>query len=221
MKRILTIAIVLFAFSLGFAQNEQSPIVEKEISYKNWTLKSVRTGEDITLRDLSVGKKLVIVVYYAPWCMNWRHDAPFLQRFYDKYKANGLQIVGVGEYDPLSSMKNNLEYLKVTFPVVYESESRGDRLKNQHYEYRHATGDNRSWGSPWYILLEPAAFEKKGDTLVKRSNIINGEMIEIEGEKFIREKLGLPAIDAKPTTSRAAKIEVCDPDKKSATLVKP
>ena len=46
-------------------------------------------------------------------------------------------------------------------------------------------------------------------------------MIEIEGEKFIREKLGLPAIDAKPTTSRAAKIEVCDPDKKSATLVKP
>lgn len=221
MKSLFAIAVIMFAYSAGFAQNEQSPIVEKDITYKNWTLKSIRTGEDVTLRDLTHGKKLVIVVYYAPWCMNWRHDAPFLQRFYDKYKANGLEIVAVGEYDPLSSMKNNLEYLKLTFPAVYESENRTDRLKTQHYEYRRATGDMRNWGSPWYILLEPAAFEKKGDTLVKRSNVINGEMIETEGEKFIREKLGLPPVDAKPIISKSDKIEPCDPDKRSATLVKP
>ncbi|MBX7053948.1 MAG: redoxin domain-containing protein, partial [Pyrinomonadaceae bacterium] len=190
MKSLFAIAVILFAFTAGLAQNEQSPIVEKDITYKDWTLKSIRTGEDVTLRDLSRGKKLVIVVYYAPWCMNWRHDAPFLQRFYDKYKANGLEIVAVGEYDPLSSMKNNLEYLKLTFPAVYESENRTDKQKTQHYEYRRSTGDMRNWGSPWYILLEPAAFEKKGNTLVKRSNVINGEMIETEGEKFIREKLG-------------------------------
>ncbi len=221
MKSLFAIAVILFAFTAGLAQNEQSPIVEKDITYKDWTLKSIRTGEDVTLRDLSRGKKLVIVVYYAPWCMNWRHDAPFLQRFYDKYKANGLEIVAVGEYDPLSSMKNNLEYLKLTFPAVYESENRTDKQKTQHYEYRRSTGDMRNWGSPWYILLEPAAFEKKGNTLVKRSNVINGEMIETEGEKFIREKLGLPAVEAKTTVSKSDAIEVCDPIKKTATLVKP
>ncbi len=221
MKSLFAIAVIMFAYSAGFAQNEQSPIVEKDITYKNWTLKSIRTGEDVTLRDLTHGKKLVIVVYYAPWCMNWRHDAPFLQRFYDKYKANGLEIVAVGEYDPLSSMKNNLEYLKLTFPAVYESENRTDKQKTQHYEYRRSTGDMRNWGSPWYILLEPAAFEKKGDTLVKRSHVINGEMIETEGEKFIRQRLGLPADDTKADISKSGKIEVCDPDKKSATLVKP
>ncbi len=220
-KSLFAITIVLFAFTMGFAQNEQSPIVDKEISYKNWTYKDVRTDAEVNLRDLTKGKKLVVVVYFAPWCHNWQHDAPFLQKFYDKYKAAGLEIVGVGEYDPVASMKGNLGTLKITFPVVSESTDQGDREKTKHFDYRKSTTDDRKWGSPWYILLEPASFEKKGDTLVKRSNVINGEMVEAEGEKFIREKLGLPAVDSKTATAKSGKIEVCDPDKPAAPLKKP
>ena len=208
MKSLFAIAIFLGAFTLGFAQNEQSPIVEKEISYKNWTYKDVRTNSEVSLRDLMKGKKLVVIVYFAPWCGNWRHDAPFLQKFYDKYKASGLEIVGVGEYDPVTSMKNNLDSMKITFPVVAESSDRADKQKTPHYDYRKSTGDNRNWGSPWYIFLEPAKFEKKGDTLVKKTHVINGEMIEIEGEKFIREKLGLPAVEPKAKSAANDKIEV-------------
>ena len=220
-RGLFAIAIVLFAFTLTFAQNEQSPIVEKEINYKNWIYKDVQSNTDVNLRDLTKGKKLVVVVYFAPWCGNWRHDAPFLQKFYDRYKTAGLEIVGVGEYDPLPSMKSNLDSLKITFPVVSESVDRGDREKTKHYDYRKSTGDNRNWGSPWYILLEPASLEKKGDTLVRKTHVINGEMIEIEGEKFIREKLGLPALDPKTGTAKSDKIEVCDPDKKVTELKKP
>lgn len=220
MKSIFVLAIVLFAFSLTFAQNEQSPIVEKDISYKNWTLKSVRTGTDVTLRDLMAGKKLVVVVYFAPWCGNWKHDAPFLQRFYDKYKANGLEIVGVGEYGALDAMKTSLEDLKVTFPVVYESENRTDKQKTAHYQYRVSTGDTRNWGSPWYILLEPERLEKNGDVLVKKTHVINGEMIEAEGEKFIRAKLGLTPGDTKRSVAEKGKVEVCDPEKPSAAILK-
>ncbi|MFZ1702459.1 MAG: redoxin domain-containing protein [Pyrinomonadaceae bacterium] len=221
MKIFAASILALFAFSVSFAQNEQSPIVEKEITYTNWTFKSVTTGEESSLRDLARGKKLVIVVYYAPWCHNWRHDAPFLQRFYEKYHGKGLEIVGVGEYDPLASMKSNLEFLKISFPVVYESEMRGDKQKTDHYDYRRTTGDMRSWGSPWYILLEPDKFEKKGSVLVKKADVINGEMIEIEGEKYVREKLGLPAVDTKAAVGRKGEIEVCDPDKKPLELKKP
>ena len=66
-----------------------------------------------------------------------------------------------------------------------------------------------------------AAFEKKDDTLVKKTFVINGEMIEAEGEKFIREKLGLPAVESKAAIAGKQKIEVCDPDKPAATLKKP
>lgn len=218
MKTLLVLILTLFASSLAFSQNEQAPILEKEVVYKNWKYKDVRSGEETDLRSLAKGKKLVIVVYFAPWCGNWRHDAPFLQKFYEKYRDNGLQIVGVGEYDPVASMRSNLDTLKITFPVVYESEARTDKQKTTHYEYRKATGDNRNWGSPWYIFLKPSAMEKKGDVLVTKTHIINGEMIEAEGDKFVRQKLGLPSAEAKPVGS-SAKIQVCDTEKPASSLV--
>ena len=191
MRIAAAFAITLCALALCFGQNEQSPIVEKDINYKNWTYKNIHSGEEASLRDLIRGKKLAIVVYYAPWCPNWKHDAPFLQRFYDKYRSAGLEIIAVGNYDPLDSMKMNLEALKLTFPAFYEAADRDSKHKTLHYEYRRSTGDERNWGSPWYILIDPAAVEKKGDALLKKTHVINGEMIEIEGEKFIRERLGL------------------------------
>lgn len=217
MKSFAAAAILLFGLISAHAQNEQSPIVEKDISYKNWSLKDVRTGEERDLRQMTSGKRLVIVVYFAPWCGNWKHDVPFLQRFYDKYKAAGLEIIGVGEYDPVDRMKLNLDFYKVTFPVVYESENRTEKQNTKHYEYRRSTGDDRNWGSPWYIFLDPAKFEKKGDTLVKKTHVINGEMIEAEGEKYIREHLGLPAAEPRATGARSDSVEVCDPAK-PATL---
>lgn len=220
-KTFLAFCVVMLAAVFAFSQNEQAPIVEKEIGYKNWTLKSIRTDENLTLSDLAKGKKLVAVVYFAPWCGNWRHDAPMLERLYQKYKPHGFEIVAVGEYDPVANMRTNLDNLKIPFPAVYESESRDDREKTKHYDYRRSTGDNRKWGSPWYIFLTPAAFEKKSDTLARKTHVINGEMIEAEGEKFIREKLGLPKEEVKASVADN-KIEVCDPVKPTTTkLVKP
>src|SRR5687767_11843737 len=120
MKLVAAVLFILCALSVVFGQNEQAPILEKEIAYKDWTYKTVQTGDPVNLRSFTKGKKLVMVVYFAPWCGNWKHDAPILQKFYDKYKTHGLGIIAVGEYDPVSAMKANLDTLKVTFPVVYE-----------------------------------------------------------------------------------------------------
>ena len=81
MKSFFVFVILLLCLGFAFGQNEQSPIVEKEIKYKDWTYKNVRTGEDVNLRNFTTGKKLVIVVYFAPWCHNWQHDAPMLESF--------------------------------------------------------------------------------------------------------------------------------------------
>ena len=220
MKSFFALVFLLVGLTAAFGQNEQAPIVEKEISYKNWTYKSVLTGEDVNLRDSAAGKKLVIVVYYAPWCGNWRFDAPMLKRLYEKYKGSGLEIIAVGEYDPVASMKSNLETLKIPFPAVYESENRTEKQKTLHYKYRTMTGDFRNWGSPWYIFLQPAALEQTSDVLTKKAHVINGEMIETEGEKYIREKLGLPAVETKGAVAEKEKVEVCDPEKPSASNLK-
>jgi thiol-disulfide isomerase/thioredoxin len=220
MKSLLAIAFTLLAFTLAHAQNEQSPIVEKDIKYKNWTLKNSRSGEDVELRDLIKDKKLALVIYYAPWCHNWQHDAPIVERLYEKYKDAGLGIVAVSEYDLLANTRTNLDDLKITFPAVYESQSRDDREKSHHHEYRASTGDTRKWGSPYYVFLDPTKLANKGDTLTKHTFVINGEMIEGEGENFIRQRLGLKPIDISTAKKDKNGVEVCDPDKPSIPALK-
>lgn len=222
MKSLFLLAILLFSFTFAFAQNEQAPIVEKDIKYKDWTYKSIRTDEGLNFRNAVKGKKLVMVVYFAPWCPNWKHEAPFAERMYEKYKGNGFEIIGVGEYDEVEAMKGSLDFFKITFPAVYESESKASKQYTLHYEYRKSVGDTRGWGSPWNIFLEPSAFEKKSDTLVKKAFVVNGELIEAEAEKFIREKLGLPAEEIKTETAAKDKgPETCEPDKKTTQFIKP
>jgi thiol-disulfide isomerase/thioredoxin len=215
--------LILVGSTATLAQSEQAPMIEKDVIYRNWTHKSVKTGEANNLRDLARGKKLVVVVYFAPWCPNWGFDAPKLEKFYEKYKGAGLEIIGMGEYDSLAAMKSNVETLQVTFPVFYESLDRADKQKTEHYKYRVAAGDMRGWGSPWYVFVDPQTMEKTGETLLKKTHVINGEMIMDEGERFIRERLGLPAIDLK-TVSAKEKIEPCDTastDKNAVVTKKP
>ncbi|MCA1625203.1 MAG: redoxin domain-containing protein [Acidobacteria bacterium] len=221
MKTFLALAILLTGFSFAYAQGEQAPLLEKEIQYKDWTYKNVRDEKEINLRDFAKNKKLVMVVYFAPWCPNWKTEAPIAQRLYDKYKANGFDVIGVGEYDTVAAMKTNLNDQKITFPVVYESDTKDAKQKTLHYEYRKAAGDTRGWGSPWNIFLEPKSLEKKGDVLTKKAFVVNGELIEAEVEKFVRQNLGLTAEETKADKAQNKIVEACDPEKKITTLKKP
>ncbi len=193
MKSLIGLIILLASFTAAFGQNEQAPIVEKELAYKDWTYPTVHTGTDTNLRQFTKGKKLVMVAYFAPWCPNWKHDLAFVQKMYDKYKGSGFDVIGVGEYDPVESMKKHIEQYKLTFPVVWESNLRTAKQTTTHYQYRKAVGDTRGWGSPWYIFLQPSKLEKKGEALTAKADVVNGELIQAEAEMFIRKKLGLSA----------------------------
>ena len=221
MKMILALMIVLFSFALASAQNEQSPLQEREIKYKDWTYQAVNNDKNINLRDFTADKKLVLVVYFAPWCPNWKHEAPFAEKLYEKYKSNGFGVIGVGEYDTVDAMKTNLADKKITFPVVHESESKQAKSETLHYKYRKTTGDARNWGSPWNIFLEPANLKQKGDVLTEKTFIVNGELIETDVEKFVREKLGLPAEEIKDNKTTSKTVEACEPEKKIEAFKKP
>lgn len=224
MKTILSLAILLFSFTFtAFAQHEYAPVQEHEVKYKNWTYKSVRDdGQELSLRDFTNGKKLVMVVYFAAWCPNWKLETPIAQQLYDKYKADGFDVIGVSEYASVADTRANLDDKKITFPVVYESESKDAKQKTPHYQYRQKTGDTRGWGSPWNIFLIPADLKTKGDTLTEKTYVVNGELMEAETEAFIRRKLGLPAEEIKVTAAAKDKpIETCDGDKKTTNFKKP
>jgi len=192
MKKVLFVVMALFVFSGAvFAQDghEYSPLVEKTVNYKNWTLNSLKDNKPVDLRSLLNGKKLALVVYFAPWCPNWRNEAPIAAKLYEKYKDQGFTVIGVSEYGTRDAVSSFFAPDGPSFPVVSESESRDDRDKTPHYGYRTLTGDTRKWGSPWNIFLEPASVAKTGDVLTEKAWVVNGELIEADVDKFIADHL--------------------------------
>ena len=73
--------------------HEYAPVEEKTVNYKNWILNDLKDNKPVDLRSLMQGKKLVMVVYFAPWCPNWRNEAPVAARLYEKYKSQGFQVI--------------------------------------------------------------------------------------------------------------------------------
>ena len=202
MSRLFIFIALLLSLAPAVARaqdgHEYSPLVEKTVNYKDWTFKSLKDGAPVNLRSLAQGKRLMLVVYFAPWCPNWRNEAPVAARLYEKYKAQGLDVVGVSEYASVADVRAFFGEAGAPYTVVTESEAREDRDKTTHYGYRQLAGDPRRWGSPWNIFLEPSKLAKNGDVLTDNAWVVNGELIEADVEKFIRERLGL---DAKPKTA--------------------
>jgi thiol-disulfide isomerase/thioredoxin len=186
------------------AQHEYSPLEEKTVNYKNWTLTGLTDDKPVDLRSLMEGKKLVMVVYFAPWCGNWRYEAPVAAKLYEKYKAQGFQVIGVSEYGSRDEVKAFFGPNGPPYPIVTESETRDDKQKTPHYGYRQLTGDKRNWGSPWNIFLEPSKVAKTGDLLAEKAWVVNGELIEEDVDKFIGERV---------TPNTAAAIEPCKEEK--------
>jgi thiol-disulfide isomerase/thioredoxin len=193
--------------------HEYAPLLEQKISYKDWSFKSLKDGTPVELRTLLQGKKLVAIVYFAPWCPNWRAEAPVIGRLYDKYKTLGFDVVAVSEYATADDARKFFEPQGgAPYTVVVESEAREARDKTTHYVYRQAVGDPRNWGSPFNIFLEPAKLNKSGDLLTERAWVVGGELIEKDAEQFIRERLGL---------SDQSAVEPCKEEPPKAEVKKP
>jgi thiol-disulfide isomerase/thioredoxin len=196
MKKLILMLFVLALspVALRAQSHEYSPLVEKTVNYKNWKLNDLAGNKPVDLRSLIQNKKLVMVVYFAPWCPNWKNEAPVAAALYEKYKSQGFGIVGVSEYGTRDDVKNYFGPTGAPYPVVSESESREDRDKTLHYAYRQLTGDTRKWGSPWNIFLEPAKCNAKGEVLMEKAWVVNGELIEADVDKFIHDRLATSAV---------------------------
>lgn len=205
---VAAFALVALLSAVARAQDghEYAPLIEQKIDYKDWTFKSLKDGSAVNLRELVKGKKLVMVVYFAPWCANWKFEAPVVARLYDKYKKDGFEVVAVSEY---AAAEDSVRYFETQggapYTVVVESDAREAREQTTHFGYRKAANDTRRWGSPFNVFLEPARLNPKGDVLTEKAWVVGGELIEKDAEQFIREKLGLteksaaePCEDKKP-----------------------
>jgi thiol-disulfide isomerase/thioredoxin len=207
-KAIVLVVLLVVLCAAMRAQDdshEYAPIKEQKIDYKNWTYKQAMEGApDVSLRAWAKDKKLVLVVYFAPWCHNWRNEAPVVARLYEKYHPYGFDVIAVSEYGTPADRQMYFHDHPVAYTVVVESDSREARDKTPHYGYRQLTGDTRKWGSPYNIFLTPKKLKHDGDVLTEKAWVVNGELVEAEAEQFIRAQLKLKPQDAPAYTPAPA-----------------
>ena len=68
----------------------------------------------------SLQGKPVVVNFWASWCIPCKDEAPALQKTFEKYRSQGLVVLGVDAQDFRQDARRFMKRFGVTYPVVYD-----------------------------------------------------------------------------------------------------
>jgi thiol-disulfide isomerase/thioredoxin len=143
-KKITPVFFLLAMSIFSNAQREGSNIADPRLHIK---LPDVK-GDSISLASLK--GKVVLLDFWASWCMPCRAANKKLVKLYDKYKSQGFEIYSVSVDDNKRDWTKAIEKDKITWLQV---------------------NDPRNWGAQsavtWDISVLPSTFliNKKGDVV--------------------------------------------------------
>ena len=83
-----------------------------------FSLSSLDTGEKVSLADYK-GKPMV-VNFWASWCIPCKGEAPALQQAYEKYRNQGLVVLGIDAQDFRGDARRFAKRYKLSYPIVYD-----------------------------------------------------------------------------------------------------
>ena len=104
-------------------------------------------GDKVSFEDYG-SAKVIMFNMWEPWCGPCRSELPDLQKLYDRYKDDGLTIVGVySDTDGLEDIvsENNIKYPMIRFcdafekfqtgyvPTTFFTDSQGNVLSEESY----------------------------------------------------------------------------------------
>ena len=80
------------------------------------TFKLLDGGGTFDSRAL-IGKKILVVRFQASWCKVCAEEAPGVERVYRKYKASGVELVGIQVQDTVADALRFLKTHGATYPA--------------------------------------------------------------------------------------------------------
>ncbi len=101
-------------------QNKKIAALTKDINLApDFSLKDVSTDSVITLSEFK--GKVVLVNFWATWCYPCRMEIPDFNDLYNKYKQDGLVILGISVSDQKKALKNFMKSFQIDYPLLYGS----------------------------------------------------------------------------------------------------
>ena len=85
--------------------------------------------------------QVVILHYWASWCVPCRQEMPALETFYEKHRAEGLEVLAISMDDPADEAKAREVMRQFTFPAAMARDVR-------------APGYGRIWRIPLTFVID-------------------------------------------------------------------
>lgn len=107
-----------------FAENETGIDVGKKAPpFKLLTI----DGEEIELESFAKDK-VSLLVFGATWCPHCVHEIPILKEYYNEFKEDGFEVLGIDIQESKKKVKSFAERNKINYPVVLDSNAKVARL---------------------------------------------------------------------------------------------
>lgn len=87
-------------------------------SAPTFTLPRLDDGSPLSLASLR--GKAVVINFFTSWCPPCKVEAPALQRLYERYRQQGLVVVGLDQEDFRADARRFARRYGLTFPVVHD-----------------------------------------------------------------------------------------------------
>ena len=79
-----------------------------------------RLDRDGRLSLASLRGKAVVVNFWASWCEPCKEETPRLERAWQRYRDDGVVVVGVDAHDFKSDARRFMNRYRVSYPVVHD-----------------------------------------------------------------------------------------------------
>ncbi|AFR47572.1 TlpA family protein disulfide reductase [Gordonia sp. KTR9] len=98
---------------ITYAPEDRKPIADV-------TGEDLMTGQELSLSDPPFAGKALVINVWGSWCGPCRGEADDLERVYERYRADGVEFLGINLRDDRESAKDFMIDRKVGYPSIYD-----------------------------------------------------------------------------------------------------
>ena len=124
---VLLVGITLTAIVFGIALARQNQTQPTSGPAPDFTLTTMDGGQ---LRLSDQRGKIVVVNFWASWCIPCHNEAPILQTIWEQYRDRGVVVVGVAYTDTESGAREFIQQYGQTYPNGLDVGTRISELYN-------------------------------------------------------------------------------------------